>query len=90
MILPGQGDYFNPDFITYSRDTTIRGYVTNIISDLTLKWLEKESDQDKPFLMMHLHKAPHWNWWPSAEKFNEFSKKTFPEPATLYDDYNPF
>ena len=37
MILPGQGHYVNPDFITKSGDTTIRGYVTDIITDLTIK-----------------------------------------------------
>ena len=38
-------------------------------------------------MMMYLHKAPHRPWWPSPEKFAEFSKKTFPEPASLFDDY---
>jgi len=36
---------------------------------------------------MYLHKAPHRNWWPRPDKFKEFSKKTYPEPATLFDDY---
>ncbi|MDO1498883.1 sulfatase-like hydrolase/transferase [Winogradskyella maritima] len=32
-ILPGQGDYYNPKFITQTGDTTITGYVTDIITD---------------------------------------------------------
>ena len=36
---------------------------------------------------MYLHKAPHRPWWPSPEKFKEFIKKEFPEPPTLFDDY---
>lgn len=87
MILPGQGDYINPDFITKHGDTTIMGYVTDIITDLTLNWLDKKRNPDKPFMMMYLHKAPHRNWWPRADKFNEFAKKTFPLPETLYDKY---
>lgn len=87
MILPGQGEYINPNFITKSGDTTIMGYVTDIITDLTLDWLDKKRTPDKPFMMMYLHKAPHRNWWPRADKFKEFAKKTFPEPETLYDDY---
>ncbi|MBX2876607.1 MAG: sulfatase [Saprospiraceae bacterium] len=87
MILPGQGEYLNPDFITSKGDTTIQGYVTDIITDLTLNWLEKKRKPEEPFMMMYLHKAPHRNWWPRADKFNEFAKKTFPEPETLYDDY---
>ncbi|SHJ04118.1 sulfatase family protein [Pseudozobellia thermophila] len=88
MILPGQGFYINPDFITSKGDTTITGYVTDIITDVTLNWLKEERDEDKPFMMMYLHKAPHRPWWPTPEKFKEFTKKEFPEPETLFDDYS--
>lgn len=87
MILPGQGSYINPKFITQGGDTTITGYVTDIITDLTINWLDKKRDPQKPFLMMYLHKAPHRAWWPSPEKFMEFSKLRFPEPETLFDSY---
>lgn len=88
MILPGQGHYINPNFITPQGDTIITGYVTDIITDLTLDWLDKKRDKKKPFMMMYLHKAPHRAWWPSPEKFKAFSQKTIPEPATLFDDYS--
>ncbi len=88
MILPGQGNYINPKFITKKGDTTITGYVSDIITDLTINWLDKKRDKEKPFMMMYLHKAPHRPWWPSPEKFAEFTKKTFPEPASLFDDYS--
>ena len=87
MILPGQGNYINPEFITPKGNITITGYVTDIITDLTLNWLDKKRDTTKPFMMMYMHKAAHRAWWPSAEKMKEFSKKTFPEPETLFDDY---
>lgn len=87
MILPGQGNYINPKFITADGDTTITGYVTDIITDLTLDWLKKDRKADEPFMLAYLHKAPHRPWWPSPEKFAEFTKKTFPEPDNLFDDY---
>lgn len=87
MILPGQGDYINPDFITQKGDTTITGYVTDIITDLAINWLDKKRSKDKPFMMMYMHKAPHRPWWPSPEKFKEFTKKIIPEPESLFDDY---
>ena len=88
MILPGQGNYINPDFIVTNGDTIRKqGYVTDIITDVSLDWLKKEGTDDKPFMMMYLHKAPHRPWWPRADKFKEFTKKTFPEPASLFDDY---
>ncbi len=88
MILPGQGNYINPRFITQEGDTTITGYVTDIITDLTLGWLKEERDQDKPFMLAYLHKAPHRPWWPRPDKFAEFSEKEFPLPETLFDNYD--
>ncbi|GAA4291148.1 sulfatase family protein [Aestuariibaculum suncheonense] len=86
-ILPGQGDYYNPKFITAKGDTIIQGYVTDIITDLTLDWMEKRRDTSKPFLLMYLHKAPHRNWLPAEKYYKAYTKKTFPLPATLFDDY---
>ena len=87
MILPGQGNYINPKFITQEGDTTITGYVTDIITDLTLNWFKEKREKEKPFMMMYLHKAPHRPWWPRPDKFEQFSKKTFPEPTNLFDSY---
>lgn len=88
LILPGQGNYINPRFITNEGDTTIEGYVTDIITDLALGWLQEEAEDEEPFMMMYLHKAPHRPWWPRADKFREFSTKTFPQPASLFDNYD--
>ncbi|MBK3516858.1 sulfatase family protein [Carboxylicivirga marina] len=87
-ILPGQGNYFNPDFITSKGDTSIQGYVSDIITDMAIDWLDREAQDDEPFMMMYMHKAPHRPWWPRPDKFEEFTKRTFPEPATLFDDYS--
>ena len=86
-ILPGQGDYYNPQFITNKGDTTITGYVTDIITDLTLDWMEKRRDTTKPFLLMYLHKAPHRTWMPAERHYTTFTRHTYPLPATLFDDY---
>lgn len=88
MILPEQGDYYNPEFITNKGDTTITGYVTDVITDLTLKWLKNRRKTDQPFLLMYLHKAPHREWLPAQRHYKAFTKKTFPEPETLFDDYS--
>ena len=88
LILPGQGSYINPKFLGKEKDTIIEGYVTDVITDLTLDWFRNKRSSDKPFMMMYLHKAPHRPWWPSPEKFAEFYQKEFPEPVTLFDDYS--
>jgi len=87
-ILPGQGSYYNPDFITKEEGTiNIKGYVTDIITDLTLDWLENERKPEAPFMLMYLHKAPHRSWLMAERHMEEFTQRRFPEPSTLFDDY---
>lgn len=88
-ILPGQGAYYNPDFIT-KNDGNIKvdGYVTDIVTDMTLEWLEKERKPDQPFMLMYLHKAPHRSWLMAERHLQEYTSKKFPEPITLFDDYS--
>ncbi len=87
-ILPGQGDYYNPKFITKKGDTIIDGYVTDIITDITLDWMKNRRDPNRPFMLMYLHKAPHRSWLPAQKYYTEYTKKNFPLPATLFDDYS--
>jgi arylsulfatase A-like enzyme len=87
-ILPGQGSYYNPDFITKNEgNIKVEGYVTDIVTDMTLDWLEKERKADQPFLLMYLHKAPHRSWLMAERHLEDFTNRKFPEPKTLFDDY---
>ncbi|MCB4807908.1 sulfatase [Tamlana sp. 62-3] len=86
-ILPGQGRYYNPIFNTNDGQITVEGYVTDIIMDMTLEWLEKNKNDDQPFMLFSMQKAPHREWLPAPRHFKEYTKKTFVEPETLFDDY---
>lgn len=87
-ILPGQGAYYNPDFITKNDGKiNVKGYVTDIITDMTLDWLENDRKPEDPFMLMYLHKAPHRSWNMAERHMEEFTNRTFPEPETLFDDY---
>jgi len=84
-VLPGQGKYFDPDFIEMGQNLKETGYVTDIITDDALKYLQTYS-YDQPFCLMIQHKAPHADWeWPEYLK-DEFSSD-FPLPETFNDDY---
>jgi arylsulfatase A-like enzyme len=87
-ILPGQGAYYNPDFIDSTGQYHNSGYVTEIITEKTLKWLDKVKDSGKPFMVMMHHKAPHRNWQPGPNELGMYDNVVFPEPATLFDDYS--
>ncbi|MEG1615786.1 MAG: sulfatase [Bacteroidales bacterium] len=86
-ILIGQGDYFNSTFIVDGEKTPSEGYVTDVITDKTINWLDSRADKEKPFALMYYHKAPHRNWLPAPRHMGMFNDKVFPEPANLFDDY---
>lgn len=85
-ILPGQGSYYNPDFITKEGKHRETGYVTDIVTGKAKVWLEQR-DKDKPFILMVQHKAPHRAWDPAPKYLNAFDDVDIPEPKTLFDDY---
>jgi len=85
-VLPGQGDYYNPDYIINGEKKQIHGYVTDITTNLTLDWL-KNRDKEKPFCLLYHQKAPHREWLPAKRHYKEYTKMNFPEPETLFDDY---
>jgi arylsulfatase A-like enzyme len=86
-ILPGQGVYYNPPMIHNGKRVKHQGYVTDIITDLSLDWL-KGRNKSKPFLLMCQHKAPHREWEPALRHLNHDGDRTYPEPPTLFDDYS--
>jgi len=86
-VLPGQGHYYNPEFRTAEGNEVDTGYVTDLITDFSIDWMDKVKDDEKPFFLVYQHKAPHREWLPKEEDFKEYTQKTFPEPATLFDDY---
>ncbi len=85
-ILPGQGQYYNPPMIRNGERLKREGYTTDIITDLSLDWLQKR-DPNKPFMLMCQHKAPHREWAPNLKYLGKYSEGKIPEPDTLFDDY---
>ncbi len=87
-IVPGQGDYYNPDFITMNNDTIQKqGYITNIVTDMGIDWMENQRDRNKPFCLFIHHKAIHRNWLPETKYLAEYEEKTFPLPDNFFDTY---
>lgn len=85
-IVPGQGDYYNPDFIEMGVRRKVNGYVTNITTDLAINWLDQR-DKGKPFFLMYQQKAPHRNWMPEEKYYHLFDSTQFPVPSNYFDDY---
>lgn len=87
MVLPGQGAYHNPEMLHQDGKKTFQGYATDIITDLSLEWLDHR-DKDRPFCLLCHHKAPHRPWNPDAQHAAMYGDTHIPEPATFNDDYS--
>lgn len=85
-VLPGQGIYYNPPMIENGQEVKHTGYVTDIITEQGLKWLEGR-DKTKPFMLMLQHKAPHREWEPALRHLNHDNGRVYPEPPTLFDTF---
>jgi len=86
-ILRGQGNYYNPDFISSDKDTIKQnGYVTNIITEKSLEWLNQR-DPNKPFCLVVGEKATHREWIPDLPDLGAYDAKDFPLPSNFFDNY---
>lgn len=89
-VLPIQGKYFDPEFRDKNEgawpDNLVKheGHSTDVITDLTLDWLDKRDD-DKPFFLMHHYKAPH-DFFEYAPRYEDYLKDVeMPEPKSMYE-----
>lgn len=85
-VFPGQGAYVDPEMIGPEGSATVPGYATDIVTDMSIAWLEQR-DKDKPFCLMVHHKAPHRPWVPHPRHADLYADGTIPEPDTLFDDH---
>ncbi|WP_276167420.1 sulfatase family protein [Zobellia alginiliquefaciens] len=86
-ILIDQGEYYNPNLIKNGDTVQIKGYTTDLITEMSLEYLDTRNE-NQPFVMLLHNKAPHRNWMPKLEDLDEVLSKTYPLPETFYDDYS--
>jgi arylsulfatase A-like enzyme len=86
-ILHGQGSYYNPLFYENGDTVVHEGYVTDIITDMVIEFLDQR-EKNKPFCVLYHHKAPHRSWMPAGRHMGMFKDRKFELPETFYDDYS--
>ncbi|ATL46418.1 sulfatase [Chitinophaga caeni] len=86
-IVPQQGRYYNPVFISPNDTATYTGYISDLITQFTTDWLDKR-DTTKPFMLVVGEKATHREWSPDIQDLGAYDDSTFALPPTFFDDYN--
>ena len=86
QVVPGQGDYWDPAFLSPEGRRRIPGYATDIITDMSVDFIRRNAD--RPFFLMCHHKAPHRNWQYHPRHADLHGPGTIPLPPTFDDDYS--
>lgn len=86
-VLPGQGEYLDPQLRTPQGLATTSGYVTDIITDMSLNWLDSLSGEEPWCLLVH-QKAPHRPWVVDDAHAGIYNHGRLPLPTTFDDDYS--
>lgn len=84
-VLIDQGEYHDPRFLSTTGLRTETGYATDVITNLSLAWLES-LEGDDPWCLLICHKAPHRPWEPDEAHAGLYAEP-IAVPATFTDDY---
>ncbi|MBI2513232.1 MAG: sulfatase [Opitutae bacterium] len=85
-VLPIQGEYNDPWFASPAGTRQVPGYVTDVVTDLSLGVLRRRP-ADRPFLLFVQHKAPHDPSTPRSDLRERFAEREFPYPPSFDDDF---
>lgn len=87
QILPGQGRYFDPEMLEIGGNQYVHeGYSADVITDLSLHWLEEMRDEDRPFSLMVHFKAVHEPFEYASRHAPLYEDVKIPEPQSLWED----
>lgn len=85
-ILPGQGQYYNLDFIENGDTSRVSGYVTNLVTQFAVNWLQQR-DTARPFMLVVGEKATHREWLPDIQDLGVYDSIDFLLPENFNDSY---
>lgn len=86
----GQGVYYNPNLningtqVQY-KDST---YITDLLAEHAIDWLDKKRDKSKPFFLYLSHKAVHSPLAPAKRHKGMYANQKYTLPATYYQTMN--
>ena len=81
----GQGDYFDTEFNINGQSKVVKGYYTDVITEMTQQYLREERSGDAPFCLIMGHKAPHTPFTPAPKYANLFDDISVDYPHTAFD-----
>ncbi|MBN2592241.1 MAG: sulfatase [Sedimentisphaerales bacterium] len=81
----GQGVYYNPTFNIDGRQVKHEGYVSDLLTDYALDWIENGRKRDKPFMLYLSHKAVHAMFEPAKRHLGKYQNVQIKYPQNMAD-----
>jgi arylsulfatase A-like enzyme len=81
----GQGVYHDPTLNVDGERREVEGYITDILTDHAIAWLERAKGGDRPFFLYLSHKAVHAEFEPAARHRGRYADIAIPYAATMAD-----
>ncbi|GAA4282206.1 sulfatase [Gaetbulibacter aestuarii] len=81
----GQGEYFDPKVNDNGKEYQEKGYITDILTEKAVDWLEHKRDPNKPFSLNLWHKAVHEDHSPAPRHDGMYKNDSLPTPP--YDTH---
>jgi N-acetylglucosamine-6-sulfatase len=81
----GQGSYFDQQLNENGRRFEKKGYITDILSDYAVQYIERNAEQ--PFCLILSHKAVHEPFLPPPRHAAAYAGESLPEPPNYRDDF---
>lgn len=79
----GQGEYFDPILNINGNRRQIKGYNTDVLTDLAIDWLKRGRDPSKPFFLYVGFKAVHYPFTPAPRHQGRYHGKRIDYPETM-------
>ncbi|MBW7863903.1 MAG: sulfatase [Candidatus Hydrogenedentes bacterium] len=79
----GQGVYYNPTFNIDGQSVPREGYVTDLITDYAVEFIEE--NRERPFMLYVGHKAVHAEFAPAERHKGSYDGRDFPKPDSMAD-----
>ena len=83
VSFPGQGVYNDPTFNVDGEQVPREGYMTDLLTDYALDWLDTQAGQEEPFFLYLSHKAVHAEFVPADRHDGRFADLDPPRPPTM-------
>ncbi len=78
----GQGRYFDPVLNINGETVESEGYITDLLTEYALDWLEGR-EAGGPFFLILSHKAVHANFMPAPRHEGRYADASVPHPETM-------